>query len=148
MWQNIVPSHECFVLLSKYADFKGEWEAGLGLDHDWEDQRWKMSLACRGTLVVALEKILVKMSGSVAVAVAYVGLNKQLDANRSFDLIKTLDKTLLTKCAEVNHLNWICFLLKEKKILGVCNKFEHMAIYPDRKTLNQKTFISQKSEVF
>lgn len=54
-------------------------------------------------MVAVLALILVKMSGCVAAVVAYAGLNKELDANRSLDLIKTRDKTLLTKCAEVNH---------------------------------------------
>lgn len=41
----------------------------------------------------------------VAVVVAFAGLNKGLDANKFLDFIETLDKTLLTKCAEVNHLH-------------------------------------------
>ena len=40
--------------------------------------------------------ISVRMSGRVAAAAAFAGLNKEIDANSSWDLMSTLEKTFLT----------------------------------------------------
>lgn len=53
------------------------------------------SVACPATLVASLALISVKMSGCVAAAVAFAGLKKELDANRSLDLMRTLEKSSL-----------------------------------------------------
>lgn len=144
MWQNTVCSCQCFLLLSVYADSKGVGNK-VGTRPRLGGSTLKTSLACSATLVAALAVISVKMSGCVSAAAALSQSDKELDANRSLDLMRTLNKVLLTKCTEVSHLNWFYFSLK-KKILGVCNLFEHVCIYPSKRTLHPKTLflISEK----
>lgn len=85
--------------------------------------------------MAAVALITVKMSGCVAAAIAFAGLNKELDANRSLDLMRTLGKTLLTRCAElVTGLNSL-FTQRRGwgggeggRLLGICNLHEHMIV--------------------